>query len=151
MPIETMQATEIEDVKQESREFPARAEVLIEIRRMIEGIAAHTRLTKEQVEDLLTAVDEAAANAIRHGSPKEGPKSLVRINCVSDSGFLRVGVRDFGKGFAVPDTPTMPGPEATGGRGLPLMVALASAVEIASSPQGTEVTLTKRASPLFSS
>ena len=130
---------------EETRDFPARAEILIEIRRMIEGIAEHTHLTKEQTEDLLTAVDEAAANAIRHGSPKEGPKSLVRIHCTGDTKSLRVGVRDFGRGFAVPESPTMPSPEATGGRGLPLMVALATAVEIASSPQGTEVTLTKRA------
>jgi anti-sigma regulatory factor (Ser/Thr protein kinase) len=56
-----------------------------------------------------------------------------------------VEVRDQGDGFAVPGTTAMPGPEAPGGRGLPLMCALADAVEIASSPRGTTITLKKLA------
>ena len=128
-----------------SRDFPARPDILSDARRMVEGCASQTHLSKEQTEDLLTAVDEAAANAIRHGSPKEGPNARLRIICQHTENWLEVRVRDFGTGFAVPEVPTMPAPDAMGGRGLPLMVALADSVAIASSPEGTTVTLIKRA------
>ena len=127
-----------------SRDFPARAEVLSEVRRMVEQCAAQTGLSKMQTEDLLTAVDEAAANAIRHGSPKNDPTAQLRIVCQHTAQWLEVRVRDFGAGFAVPEVPTMPAPDAMGGRGLPLMVALADSVAIASTPTGTTVTLVKR-------
>ena len=123
-------------------EFFAKAEHLSEVRKLVERLATKTRLGKHELDDLLTAVDEAAANAIRHGSPK-GERSLVRVVCHPLHAALVVEVRDQGTGFAVPQTSAMPSPEALGGRGLPLMCALADTVEIASSPKGTTVTLKK--------
>ena len=125
-------------------EFFARPDQLADVRKLVERLAAKTRLNKEEAEDFLTAVDEAAANAIRHGSPK-GERSLVKVVCHTLPAALIVEVRDQGEGFAVPGTTAMPGPEASGGRGLPLMCALADAVEIASSPRGTTITLKKLA------
>lgn len=129
---------------QSSNDFPSRAEVLVEVRRMVEQAATRTKLDKESVEDLLTAVDEAAANAIRHGSPTTGPKALLRITCLDTPDWVEVRVRDFGAGFSVPESTAMPAPDAMGGRGLPLMVALADSVAIESTAQGTTVTLIKR-------
>lgn len=123
-------------------EFAAKAEYLAEIRRHVERLGAETALSRRQMDDLLTAVDEATANAIRHGSP-QNENSRIRVVCHSQANGLSVEVRDEGAGFAIPNTPAMPGPEATGGRGLPLMCALADSVEIASSPEGTAVTLRK--------
>ncbi|MES2458943.1 MAG: ATP-binding protein [Armatimonadota bacterium] len=125
-------------------EFFARSDQLADVRKLVERLAAKTRLNKEEIEDFLTAVDEAAANAIRHGSPN-GDRSLVKVVCHSLPTALIVEVRDRGEGFSVPGTSEMPGPEAPGGRGLPLMIALADAVEIASSAKGTTITLKKLA------
>jgi anti-sigma regulatory factor (Ser/Thr protein kinase) len=61
--------------------------------------------------------------------------------CQPSAAGLLVRVRDQGKGFAVPKTPRMPSPDAPGGRGLPLMCALADSVEIAAGKRGTTVTL----------
>ncbi|MBC7805905.1 MAG: ATP-binding protein [Akkermansiaceae bacterium] len=141
---EQQYAGQTTQANQVSNDFPSRAEVLVEIRRMVEQSATHTKLSREHVEDLLTAVDEAAANAIRHGSPKAGPDSLLRITCLDTPEWVEVRVRDFGSGFAVPEAPTMPAPDAVGGRGLPLMVAMADSVAIESTPRGTTVTLIKR-------
>jgi len=129
--------------KSTSRDFPPRPEILVEIRRMVESIATRTTLEREAVEDLLTAVDEAAANAIRHGTPASGSDTIIRIICSYTPDSLEVRVRDFGTGFTVPDQLVMPIPEAMGGRGLPLMIALADAVSIQSTPEGTTVTLHK--------
>ncbi|MES1227640.1 MAG: ATP-binding protein, partial [Armatimonadota bacterium] len=63
-----------------TRDFPSRPEALSDIRRMVESAATHTRLLQESVEDFLTAVDEAAANAIRHGTPG-GNTAVVRVTC----------------------------------------------------------------------
>lgn len=127
-----------------TNDFPSRAEVLIEVRRMVEQAAAGTTLGREAIDDLLTAVDEAAANAIRHGSPKTGPNAFLRITCLNAPNSIEVRVRDFGTGFSVPESPVMPEPDAMGGRGLPLMVALADSVAIESTPSGSTVTLIKR-------
>ncbi len=125
-------------------EFFARSDQLAEVRKLVERLAAKTRLNKEETEDLLTAADEAVANAIRHGSPK-GERSLVKVVCHTLPTAVILEVRDQGTGFSVPKSPSMPEPEAPGGRGLPLMCALADAVEIASSPKGTAITLKKLA------
>lgn len=140
------EAGNIDIARESSREFPSRPDVLSDVRRMIDECAGQTTLSRGQTEDLLTAADEAAANAIRHGSPKEGPNARLRITCQYTAQWLEIRIRDFGRGFAVPEVPTMPAPDAMGGRGLPLMVALADSVAIASSPEGTTVTLVKRAS-----
>jgi serine/threonine-protein kinase RsbW len=125
-------------------EFFARPDQLVDVRRLVERLAAKTRLSREEIDDFLTAVDEAAANAIRHGSPK-GDRSLVKVICHTLPTALIIEVRDQGEGFSVPSMSPMPGPEAPGGRGLPLMCALADAVEIASNPKGTTITLKKLA------
>ena len=123
-------------------EFYARPEHLSDVRRLVERLAAKSSLNREQISDFLTAVDEATANAIRHGSP-QGERNLVRVVCHSMPDALIVEVRDQGVGFNAPASPEMPPPDAQGGRGLPLMCALADRVEVASTPRGTTVTLKK--------
>ncbi len=140
----TEQRDRREDAEPVELEFFARPDQLADVRKLIERLAAKTRLNKEEIEDLLTAADEAAANAIRHGSPR-GERSLVKVVCHTLPTALIIEVRDQGAGFAVPGDSPMPGPDAPGGRGLPLMCALADAVEIASSPKGTTITLKKLA------
>ena len=99
-------------------------------------MASQKPMDRDRVEDFLTAVDEAVANAIRHGSPRR-ERDVVRVRCLPLPSGVRVEIQDQGKGFVVPRSPVMPGPEATGGRGLPLMCALADKVEVRSSGRVT--------------
>lgn len=131
-------------------EFYAKAEHLADVRRLVERLATKSSLNREQVSDFLTAVDEATANAIRHGSP-QGERNLVRVVCHPLPDALIVEVRDQGTGFATSAMPAMPPPDAQGGRGLPLMCALADKVEVASTPRGTTVTLKKVGRPTSAS
>lgn len=125
-------------------QFYAKPEYLADVRKLVERLASKTSLDREAIDDFLTAVDEAVANAIRHGSP-QGEQNVVRVNCHRLADVLTVEVQDEGRGFSASDMPSMPGPEAMGGRGLPLMCALADSVEVASSAKGTRVTLKKEA------
>ncbi len=142
---EIKQSQEITRANETTKDFPSRAEVLVDVRRMVEDSSNRTKLSREATQDLLTAVDEAAANAIRHGSLRTGANAVVRITCFDSPDWVEVRVRDFGTGFSVPESSAMPAPDALGGRGLPLMVALADSVAIESTPRGTTVTLIKRA------
>lgn len=131
--------------------FPAKPQHLAEVRRWVEQLAAQLSLDHDKTIDFLTAVDEAVANAIRHGSPR-GEQSLVHVTCRCTPAKLTVQVQDEGKGFSASTTAsehapvvawTMPGPEATGGRGLPLMCALSDKIQVESTPRGTRITLEK--------
>lgn len=123
-------------------EFFARAEHLSDVRKLVERLSGKTKLNRDQRTDFLTAADEAVTNAIRHGSPN-GERSLIRVSCRALSDSLIVEVRDQGAGFAAGPAPAMPSPDSPGGRGLPMMCALADSVEIASSAKGTTITLKK--------
>nr|CAA9282447.1 hypothetical protein AVDCRST_MAG63-3672 [uncultured Armatimonadetes bacterium] len=123
-------------------DFPARPEYLADVRKAVKRVAERTSLDHAAVDDLLTAADEAVANAIRHGSPR-GEHSQVHVTCRWRPDSLTVEVQDQGTGFMAPKAPAMPGPEATGGRGLPLMCALSDTVQIESTPKGTRITLKK--------
>lgn len=125
-------------------EFFARAEHLADVRKLVDRLASKIMLGREPKSDFLTAVDEAVTNAIRHGSPR-GERSLIRVVCRPLPDSLIVEVRDEGQGFPLGASPAMPEPDASAGRGLPLMCALADSVEIAASPKGTTVTLKKLA------
>jgi len=125
-------------------EFAARAEHLSEVRRAVSDAATSLGFTRATLDDLLTAVDEAVANAIRHGSPR-GERDRVAVQIKAKPHKLTVSVRDSGGGFATSGSaPTMPAPDALGGRGLPLMAALADSLEITSTPHGTTIVLHKR-------
>jgi anti-sigma regulatory factor (Ser/Thr protein kinase) len=125
-------------------EFRARPEYLAEVRRAVERLGLESGLSSTKLDEFLTAVDEAVANAVRHGSP-DGARNVVRVKCLRLPAGLVVEVQDQGKGFPVPTAPKMPAPDAPGGRGLPLMCALADSVKIASNRKGTTVTLKKMA------
>ena len=123
-------------------DIPAQAEYLVGVRRQIECVAKQTSLSQTQVEDFLTAVDEAVANAIRHGSPNR-EQSRIAVSCSRLPHGLIVEIQDEGTGAEFPNAPTMPLPHEIGGRGLPLMMALADTVEIIPSEQGTRVKVAK--------
>lgn len=94
------------------------------------------------VEQLVLAVAEACNNAILHA---EGDEFTVTV--IVDGARALVAVADHGAGFAPPARPSMPGPQATGHRGLALMQALVDDVDVVSDRAGTTVMLAQSFTP----
>ena len=96
--------------------------------------------TGETAVRVLTACTEAMANALAHGS---GPGAGVEVAFTVSATAIRVRVLDEGRsGRRVPaGAPGPPPPSSTGGRGLPLMHALADDVQVCRHGRGTEVLL----------
>lgn len=96
------------------------------------------------VEDILIALHEAVANAIRHSSSCSDIVVCLKVcrKCVT------VEVKDEGIGLPawVELPPAPPDPHAEGGRGLYMIWALMSSVRLASS-RGTHLIMTKELFP----
>jgi serine/threonine-protein kinase RsbW len=90
----------------------------------------------ETVEPLVLAVAEACNNVILHAAGDD-----FTVSVVIDDGRALVTVADRGAGFVPPAHPAMPGPLATGHRGLALMEALVDDVDVVSDGAGTTVML----------
>lgn len=94
------------------------------------------------VEQLVLAVAEACNNAILHAAGDD-----FTVSVVVDHGRALVTVADHGAGFIPPNRPSMPGPHATGQRGLALMQALVDDVDVVSDAAGTTVMLAQSFTP----
>lgn len=94
------------------------------------------------VEQLVLAVAEACNNAILHAAGEDFTVSVVVAR-----GRALVTVADHGAGFVPPARPSMPGPHATGHRGLALMRALVDDVDVVSDGAGTTVMLAQSFTP----
>lgn len=140
------------DDNREAREQPARPALRLFIppearygsyvRRRVTGFAVDLRASETDVEEFVTAVSEAFANALEHSRSQD----LIEIRCwaVGRSQMLAT-VTDRGVGFAAkidPSEPRLPDPLAERGRGLPLMRRLTDQLDVRSTPgKGTAVTL----------
>ena len=123
---------------------PAR---LGEIREFVLSFLTDIRAPVEISQDVLLAVGEATANAIRHGRRTAG-RSEVRAGVKLDGTDVVVTIADDGTGF---DMGEVKGRQqdrfASGGRGLFLMEELMDDVHFESSPQGTKVVIRHRVFP----
>ncbi len=77
--------------------IPPRAEVLGPIRVFVRDLSRQLGFTEEQADLIVLAVDEALANAIRHGGT-EDDQLLVRV--CSDERKIEVIIEDRGREFA---------------------------------------------------
>ena len=95
---------------------------------------------EDECRRVVLAASEAVANAVEHGS-LEG--ELIEI--VYQVGETEARVRVLDSGGAVrwtpPATPPVPSPDATRGRGLSIISALAQKVEFRPAGRGTELRL----------
>ncbi len=112
------------EVMQETLRVPCSMDAVYSVRTWVRGLAEHNRLSPDDIDDLVLAVNEAATNAIRYGCP--GGLG-VEIRWSRDGDCVRVEIRDSGifrKRIPIPDL------EASHGRGIPLMIALVDELHI---------------------
>ena len=120
---------------------PAR---ISEVRSFVSTFLTDVRCPVEVSQEVLLAVNEAAANACRHGR-RRGGRSELRMRCARKGTEVAVTIADDGPGF---DLETVEGRDlpdrfASGGRGLFLMKTLMDDVDVDSSEDGTTVTMTR--------
>ena len=122
----------------ESCTWPALPSALYEVRKFVRERAERSGLEGSTANDLVLAVSEACANSVLHSGSAE-----MEVWWRSDGRCVEVVVQD--GGVFVPRVP-MPEIERTGGRGIPLMMALMDEVAIQQGTErspGTRVRLTK--------
>ncbi len=122
--------------------FPAALSEIPTARRRVADVAEACGLTGPALFDLLLAVGEALANAVKHGSPRrEADRVGVRVG--RDEDGVVVEIHDQGCGFGVS---RLCPPEVleSGGRGIPFMRALVDELRFDCGTRGTSVLLLKR-------
>ncbi|MFC1673002.1 SpoIIE family protein phosphatase [Pseudomonadota bacterium] len=80
--------------------LPARPESLALVRRLVEATATRCRYAKEQVQDLVLAVDEACQNVVRHAYGEHADGDMV-IDVRNEGGDYQVFIRDFAEAVDV--------------------------------------------------
>jgi anti-sigma regulatory factor (Ser/Thr protein kinase) len=115
--------------------FPAEVESIPVMRRLLARWLDEAGATRADVEDLMLASAEAAANAIEHAYGLESGEVELRA-WASQDGPVKVTIRDFGN--------WRPARGTHRGRGLLLMEGLADAVEVIRSDEGTTIELSRR-------
>jgi anti-sigma regulatory factor (Ser/Thr protein kinase) len=124
------------------RSWPADPAQLSVIRKELSNWLAPLALSEDETADVVLAVDEAAANAVRHAYGP-GRSGAVELTLWTEPGTLCVEIVDHGNWRP----PTMPRPATdTGdsGRGIPLMSTMADAVLIHYDARGSRVLLRHR-------
>jgi PAS domain S-box-containing protein len=115
-------------------QMPGDAPALAGLRATLRQWLAGSEAAPEEILDITMAVNEAVQNAIEHGhalNPRPFEVELQR-----EDGEVIVAVRDRGR--------WRKGSDADRGRGIPLMRALMTGVEIERGAEGTTVTLRRR-------
>jgi serine/threonine-protein kinase RsbW len=109
--------------------LPARPENVAVIRHVLGAFAEALLLPDGLVEDLRLAVTEACTNVVRHAYPPGSP-GPVEISIRPDEDTVSVVVGDHGRGIGTSSDTSGPG------LGLPLIAAIADAVELQPVPGG---------------
>jgi serine/threonine-protein kinase RsbW len=124
------------------RSWPADPEQLAVIRRELSSWLAPLALTEEETADVVLAVDEAAANAVRHAyGPDE--VGVVELTLWTESGTLCIEIVDHGS-WRPPADQSGEGGRGRGGRGIPLMSHMSESVLIHFDERGSRVLLRHR-------
>jgi serine/threonine-protein kinase RsbW len=127
-----------EQVEFVHRSWPADSEQLAVIRRELTQWLAPLGLTEEETADVVLAVDEAVANAVRHAyGPNED--GAVELTLWTEPGTLSIEVVDHGSW-----RPPVPDPSRESGRGIPLMNTMSESVLIHYDQRGSRVLLRHR-------
>jgi anti-sigma regulatory factor (Ser/Thr protein kinase) len=113
-------------------ELGSSPETLTLVRAMLGGVAEELSLDPELLDDLKTAVSEAANNVVMHAYGQESGPLWVSIYATSEG--LEVVVRDRGQGIP----PVTPADDRLQGVGIPIMRALAQQTAFRTLPEDRE-------------
>jgi anti-anti-sigma factor len=109
--------------------LPAEPQEIAAVRRALGHWAASLGATREEVDDLVLAADEAASNTIQHAYGSSS--GLLEVEACRTGRSVHVVVRDRGQ--------WRPSRRDGFGRGLQVMHALVDEVDVVVTPEGTEV------------
>jgi serine/threonine-protein kinase RsbW len=121
--------------------LPAAPESAPLARAIVRDAAAEYGLDGETTWDLMLATSEAVANAILHGSACGDPSRGVMLSVEIDEKTISIEVCDCGS-FEAELRPAEH--DDLGGRGIPIIAALADHFELLPEPSGTRVRFGKR-------
>ncbi|WP_099040908.1 ATP-binding protein [Mycobacterium neglectum] len=113
-------------------EVPAVAECLAEIRRRLTRWLKPIGVSDIGIADIVLVVNEACTNCIEHAY-RDIDAGQILVDANHDHGQILVDVADNGVWQTPPTQPS------TRGRGLPIMRAVSTDVDVKSSPEGTTV------------
>jgi len=125
--------------------LPADARLLPRTRRAIAEYLAEIGASRDHVDDVILALDEACANVIRHAFPDNGDAHFRVVAEITDD-EIEMSVEDDGVGFK-PDVVDLRETDGTGGRGLQMIRQLMTSVEVRSPTEqgvGTRLEMRKR-------
>ena len=135
-------------LKKDKLEIMSRTENLAHIREFINSAAAEIGLSKETIDNIILAVDEACTNIIKHAY-KYFPDGKIILNLKTDKKTFTIEIIDYGKSF---DPGLIPNPDLlkyydekrVGGLGMYLMKKLMDEVKYTSVPgKFNQVSLSK--------
>jgi anti-sigma regulatory factor (Ser/Thr protein kinase) len=107
--------------------LPARPEIATRARALVHEAAVEQGLDGDGAWSLMLATSEAVSNAIIHGTPCCDGERGILLRTLPWNDGLCVEVCDCGR-FDAPAFP--PGPEATHGRGIPIITAVVDHFEV---------------------
>jgi serine/threonine-protein kinase RsbW len=113
-----------------------------ELRAAVERVAEECGLDAGERFDIELAATEAVTNALK-GTPES---QTVEVIVAGHEGAVDVEVVDQGVFSPIPAA-LHRDPDAEGGRGIPIILALVDEVEFAQTSRGTRVRMSKRATP----
>jgi len=121
------------------------------VRRLTEQVLLLRDVDDPWICDFVTAVGEAVANAVTHGSPC-GCMGYVIFSLKPEPDRIVAEVRDFGRGIeGWTGHPEMPPPMSIRGRGMGMMQLLVDDLQVSTGATGTRVRLQKCLSGAFAS
>lgn len=121
--------------------LPNHAESVPQARRLVDSFLGECGIDEEVRFPMLLAVTEAVTNACRHGARPDGA-GHIRLGVACENADVVVAVRDDGPGFEMLQDHMEPADlDATGGRGLHMIMELCDHVQVSSSPLGTIVVM----------
>ena len=135
-------------LKNDKLEIKSRTENLAEIREFINSAAVDAGFSKEAIDNIILAVDEACTNIIKHAY-KYLPDGKIILNLKTDKKTFTIDIIDYGKSFEPglipnPDLQKYFDEKRVGGLGMYLMKSLMDDVKYTSVPgKFNQVSLSK--------
>ncbi|MFC4944529.1 ATP-binding protein [Pseudonocardia sp. GCM10023141] len=117
------------------RSWPADPEQLSVIRHQLASWLAPLNLNEDETSDVVLAVDEAVANAVRHAYEPADDHTPVELTLWTEADSLCIEVVDHGRWRQPVAQPQV------GGRGIPLMSTVSESVLIHYDERGSRVLL----------